>query len=110
MSGRFRPPHDEEEDEEAAEGEQDAEDVDTVCRSIRPTIRQEERATAAGPRPAGHSHNAERKRERRKGETWSRRRDETRQRHTGWGGNGGERWRDLLGFIVDSAGLVAMCV
>lgn len=54
MSGRFRPPQDEEEDEEAAEGEQDAEDVDTVCRSIRPTIRQGERATAARPRPAGH--------------------------------------------------------
>jgi hypothetical protein len=38
MSGRFLPPHAEEDEEEAAEGEHDAEDVDTVCRSIRPTM------------------------------------------------------------------------
>jgi len=46
MSGRFLPPQaEEEEEEEAAEGEHDAEDVDTVCRSIRPTMPR--RTTAA---------------------------------------------------------------
>ena len=47
-SGRFLPPQAEEEEEEAAEGEHDAEDVDTVCRSIRPTISR--RRTTAAPR------------------------------------------------------------
>lgn len=104
MSGRFRPPQEEEDEEEAAEGEQDAEDVDTVCRSIRPTISQEARATAAGPRT--------RRPQPQDGEKGRNLLEKTRRgsgTRAGVGG-GGEGWRDLLGFIVDSAGLVAMCV
>jgi hypothetical protein len=79
ISGRFLPPHaDEDDEEEAAEGEQDAADVDTVCRSIRPTITR--RATAARLRPQDG--------EREKGGRGLAREDGTAGRHTGMMGVG----------------------
>jgi hypothetical protein len=70
MSGRFLPPHAEEDEEEAAEGEHDAEDVDTVCRSIRPTMPR--RATAERER---EREQPPREREREREEACWRRRD-----------------------------------
>jgi hypothetical protein len=79
ISGRFLPPHaDEDDEEEAAEGEQDAADVDTVCRSIRSTITR--RATAARPR-------SKTTRTRERGERLARE-DGTAGRHTGMMGVG----------------------
>jgi hypothetical protein len=84
------PPQAEDDDDEAAaEGEQDADDVDTVCRSILPTM------------PREHPRRAERERE--GGEKTSLL-AKTRQQHTE---RGRGRGRDLLGFILVELGLCA---